>query len=179
MKCSYYQFQGGPSTHIHGFHFQQATKAERWLRYVEMYTYYVHVYVHTHKHIHTHVAISRASVTRREIYGFERERSEDGRKQEMRRSNDRKPFSSDFQRFRRQQPPCQRCLELPLLRSDHIEKTAPLKRVRYLLRMKKKNTSRVHTKKRVLTMKNIYLQLYIIERRATVSLRYRLSFTCE
>lgn len=51
MKCSYYQFQGGPSTHIHGFHFQQATKAERWLRYVEMYTYYVHVYVHTHKHI--------------------------------------------------------------------------------------------------------------------------------
>lgn len=80
MKCSYYQFQGGPSTHIHGFHFQQATKAERWLRYVEMYTYYIHVYVHTHKHIHTHVAISRASVTRREIYGFERERSEDGRK---------------------------------------------------------------------------------------------------
>lgn len=85
MKCSYYQFQGGPRTRIHGFHFQRAAKAERWLRYVEMYTYYVHVYIHAQTDTHTHariihVAISRASVTRREIYGFERERSEDGRK---------------------------------------------------------------------------------------------------
>lgn len=141
---------------------------------------YMYTYIqtqHTHTRTHTHVAISRASVTRREIYGFERGRSEDGRKQEMRRSNDRKPFSSDFQRFRRQQPPCQRCLELPLLRSNHVEKTAPLKRVRYLLQMREKNTNRVHMRRWILMVKNIHIFNCTLSSGEQVSLQYyRLSF---
>lgn len=73
MKCSYYQFQGGPSTHIHGFHFQRATKAERWFRCVKMYTYYVHVYIHTHtQYTHTRSDLTGERDTSRNLWLRER-----------------------------------------------------------------------------------------------------------